>query len=120
MLSLTRYPGQSILIGDDISITVLEAYHGKVKILVNAPKKTAIDRLEVADDIRLAREAAIAPLSDARAAEIRLPIALAGLAVAEYRAKRMQRMCGSTEPAGDGPTGKFQVVPGPNGLGVAV
>lgn len=49
MLVLTRRPQETILIGDNITVTVLSAYGGKVKIGVTAPKDMVVDRDEVRD-----------------------------------------------------------------------
>jgi len=51
MLILTRYPGQKIMIGDDIVITVLSNQYGQVKIGVDAPKSLRVDREEVRERI---------------------------------------------------------------------
>lgn len=42
MLVLTRNPGQSIKIGDDIRITVLLVYEKRIKIRVQASDDTGI------------------------------------------------------------------------------
>jgi|SRR5579883_2441209 len=56
MLVLTRKPGEQIIIGDAIRITVVSIGHGRVKIGVEAPSNVSIDRQEVHD--RKAQEAA--------------------------------------------------------------
>lgn len=47
MLVVTRKQDESILISDDIEITVLEIGRDKVKIGVNAPKEIKIIRSEL-------------------------------------------------------------------------
>lgn len=47
MLVVTRKQDESILISDDIEITVLEISRDKVKIGVNAPKEIKIIRSEL-------------------------------------------------------------------------
>lgn len=47
MLVLTRNAGQVIRIGDDVTITILNAKHGKIKIGIDAPKDVAIHREEI-------------------------------------------------------------------------
>lgn len=48
MLVLTRHVGESILVGDDVEITVLEIRSGgKVRLGVKAPKHIEVDRREV-------------------------------------------------------------------------
>lgn len=46
-LILTRNEGQTICIGDDVTLTVVTAHRGKAKININAPKEVAVDRLEI-------------------------------------------------------------------------
>lgn len=47
MLIMTRRPGESILIGDDIEVVVLVTQNGQVRIGVDAPKDIAVDRSEI-------------------------------------------------------------------------
>lgn len=47
MLILTRKVGASILIGDDITITVLGIEGGQARIGIDAPKSMAVDREEI-------------------------------------------------------------------------
>lgn len=49
MLVLTRKEGESIVVGNDVKITVVSVGPGRVKIGVEAPKWMAIDRQEVHD-----------------------------------------------------------------------
>ena len=44
MLILTRKVGESVLIGDDISITVLSVRGNQVKLGVQAPKEVSVHR----------------------------------------------------------------------------
>lgn len=46
-LALERKPNQSILIGDDIRVTVVSIKGEKVRITVDAPRNVAVDRHEV-------------------------------------------------------------------------
>ena len=52
MLILTRKLGESIAIGDDIRVTLIEIQGRQVKIGVNAPKDVPIHRLEIYEKIR--------------------------------------------------------------------
>jgi carbon storage regulator len=52
MLFLTRKPGESILIGDDIEITVMEIKGRHVKLGFNYPADAKILRKEVYDRIQ--------------------------------------------------------------------
>lgn len=47
MLALARKTNQSIMIGDDIEITLLEIKGDQVKIGINAPKSVPIYRKEI-------------------------------------------------------------------------
>lgn len=47
MLILTRRVGESLMIGDDITITVLGVKGNQVRIGVNAPRDVAVHREEI-------------------------------------------------------------------------
>ncbi len=47
MLVLTRRPGESIIIGDGIKLTVVSVGPGRVKIGIDAPPNVRIDREEI-------------------------------------------------------------------------
>ena len=47
MLILSRNSSQSIMIGDDIVITVLSCRNGQAKIGIDAPREIAVHREEV-------------------------------------------------------------------------
>lgn len=47
MLVLTRRAGESIIIGDDIAITVLQATGGQARIGINAPRGITVHREEI-------------------------------------------------------------------------
>ena len=52
MLILTRRTGETLMIGDDISVTVLGVKGNQVRIGVNAPKDVAVHREEIFDRIK--------------------------------------------------------------------
>ena len=54
MLILTRRIGETIKIGDEVSITILDAKGGGTKIGINAPKEISVHREEIYD--KIARE----------------------------------------------------------------
>ncbi|KAE9534276.1 carbon storage regulator CsrA [Ursidibacter arcticus] len=59
MLILTRKIGESLLIGDDVEITVLSVRGSQVKLGVKAPKEISVHREEIYQRIKaLAEETA--------------------------------------------------------------
>ena len=52
MLVLTRKLNQSIVIGDDIEVVVLEVRGEQVRLGIKAPKTVMVHRKEVYDQIR--------------------------------------------------------------------
>ncbi len=54
MLVLARKPNQSIMIGDDIEIRIVDIKGDQVKIGITAPKKVSVHRKEIYDDIQAA------------------------------------------------------------------
>ena len=51
MLVLTRKTSQSIMIGDDIEVTVLSSTGDKVRLGIQAPREVPVFRREVYDEI---------------------------------------------------------------------
>ena len=60
MLALSRNANESIMIGNDIEITILEVKGEQVKIGINAPKSVPVYREEVYEQIREANKEAAA------------------------------------------------------------
>ena len=56
MLILTRKVGESLLIGDDISLTILNVRGNQVKIGVKAPKEISVHREEIYQRIKQAED----------------------------------------------------------------
>jgi len=52
MLVLTRKKGQSIMIGEDIEITVVDIQGDQIRLGIEAPKNVAIHRKEVFIEIQ--------------------------------------------------------------------
>jgi len=57
MLILTRRVGESLMVGDDITITVLGVKGNQVRIGVNAPKDVAVHREEIFNRIHEGEDA---------------------------------------------------------------
>lgn len=66
MLVLTRRPGESIVIGNDIVITVVEIKGGQVRIGINAPREVQVHREEIYEQVRQANVDAVAKAGAAR------------------------------------------------------
>ena len=59
MLILSRKINEKIMIGDDISISIIEIRGDQVRIGVDAPKAVKVFRQEVFDAIRAENKAAV-------------------------------------------------------------
>lgn len=64
MLVLARRSGDSIIIGDDIEITVIEVQGDKVKLGIKAPKEVPVMRRELLDEVKSANKEAASPNVD--------------------------------------------------------
>lgn len=65
MLVLTRRANESIMIGPDIVVTVLDVKGDQVRIGIRAPKSVAVHREEVLAELTKANRAAASPSSEA-------------------------------------------------------
>ena len=52
MLILTRRVGETIMIGDNVTVTVLGVKGNQVRVGVNAPKEVAVHREEIYERIK--------------------------------------------------------------------
>ena len=55
MLILTRRVGETLMVGDDVTVTVLGVKGNQVRIGVNAPKNVAVHREEIYQRIQKER-----------------------------------------------------------------
>lgn len=51
MLILTRRVGETVMIGNDVTVTILGVDHKQVRVGINAPKDVPVHREEVWDRI---------------------------------------------------------------------
>jgi carbon storage regulator len=65
MLVLTRRAGESVMIGDDVIITVLEARGDIVRLGIEAPREVQVHREEVYRELQAANREAASPTEDA-------------------------------------------------------
>ena len=55
MLILTRHLGESIMIGDEVAVTILGVRGSHVRVGINAPKHIAVHREEVYERLKAAK-----------------------------------------------------------------
>ena len=65
MLVLSRRVGESVVIGDDITVTVLEVRGDVVRIGIDAPRSVAVNRAELLAEVANTNQAASSPAEDA-------------------------------------------------------
>jgi carbon storage regulator len=67
MLILTRRVGETLMIGDDVTVTVLGVKGNQVRIGINAPKDLAVHREEIYQRIKREQEGGLPPADKAGA-----------------------------------------------------
>ena len=65
MLVLTRRAGESVMIGDDVIITVLEARGDVIRLGIQAPRDVQVHREEVYRELQAATREAASPTEEA-------------------------------------------------------
>lgn len=75
MLVLSRRVGESVVIGNDVTVTVLEVRGDFVRIGIDAPRHVQVHRDEVFRELQAANQAAAAAASDEAAADIAATLA---------------------------------------------
>ena len=61
MLILTRRVGETIMIGEEIAVTVLGVKGNQVRVGVNAPKEVSVHREEIFERIKQEEQSGVAP-----------------------------------------------------------
>jgi carbon storage regulator len=100
MLVLTRRAGESIVIGDDVHVVVLDVRGDTVRLGIDAPRSVQVHRAEVYAEVQAANAAAVSSADDLGAVADRLQ-RIARPAVGR-RAERRPR---PTRPPGPGRPG---------------
>ncbi|GAA0817779.1 carbon storage regulator CsrA [Spirilliplanes yamanashiensis] len=65
MLVLTRRSGESVMIGDDVVITVLEVRGDVVRLGIRAPRDIQVHREEIYRELQASNREAASPTADA-------------------------------------------------------
>lgn len=56
MLVITRRVNETLMVGDDVTVTVLGVKGNQIRIGVNAPKEVAVHREEIYDRIKTEKQ----------------------------------------------------------------
>ena len=65
MLVLSRRPGESVVIGDDVTISILEVRGDVVRIGIDAPRSVAVHRSELLAQLAQSNQEAASPPANA-------------------------------------------------------
>ena len=64
MLILTRRVGETVMIGEEVSVTILGVKGNQVRVGINAPKNVAVHREEIFERIKSEDPDAVEPERD--------------------------------------------------------
>lgn len=66
MLVLTRRSGESLVIGHQITVTILEVRHDQVRVGIDAPRSVSVHRQEVYEEVIRENATAVATAEQAQ------------------------------------------------------
>lgn len=65
MLVLSRRAGESVIVGDDITVTILEVRGDVVRVGIDAPRSVSVHRAELLAELATSNRDAASPPEDA-------------------------------------------------------
>ncbi len=65
MLVLSRRAGESIVIGDNVTVSILEVRGDVVRVGIDAPRSVAVHRAELLEALEASNQEAASPSDDA-------------------------------------------------------
>jgi len=65
MLVLSRKVGESVVIGDNVTVTILEVRGDIVRVGIDAPRSVAVHRAELLEQLEKSNQEAASPSEDA-------------------------------------------------------
>jgi len=65
MLVLSRRVGESVVIGDDVTVSILEVRGDVVRVGISAPRSVAVHRAELLEQLEQTNKQAASPSDDA-------------------------------------------------------
>jgi carbon storage regulator len=65
VLVLTRRPGESVMVGEDVVVTVLEVRGEVIRLGIKAPRSIQVHREEVFRELQAANRSAASPTDNA-------------------------------------------------------
>lgn len=64
MLVLSRRAGESVVVGDDVTVSILEVRGDVVRVGISAPRSVAVHRAELLDELESTNRNAASPSDD--------------------------------------------------------